>query len=402
MKDIHNVSRILRFSFVSLLILCLNFSFGQNEYTLGESEFNQNKEESTVFTSFIPEKYPKLPDSIDLSFKMPPAGEQGTKGSCWAWATTYVVRSVMDNTKDYLTDGSLNLNSVYSPEYVYQIYKGDISDCDWGAYSYEMLERILRDGVVKYADFAYNENACNNQPSKTLINNAKSYAKSGYVVDVVHDLFSIQQVLSTNQPLVISIRVDDYFVTKGNVTKANPYWQEFHTRKGSHAMVVVGYNNKLKALKVLNSWGKTFGDDGYTWISYSIINSAMNYCCYPKKENKEAMDQALPANPESTATTIWPSESGRKLSSWFKKGYYRLFDNLHIGLAGFSIKNRFALIEIRDSSGNLKTSFYIDEKSKKQFFINGKKYEFSFDNIGNAGHNPFKKALYFSLENINL
>ncbi len=81
-----------------------------------------------------------------------------------------------------------------------------------------------------------------------------------------------------------------------------------------------------------------------------------------------------------------------------QRGYYRVFDQLKIGLAGLSKEKKFALIEIRDSNGALQNSFYIDENTTKEFYINEKKYYFTFDNIGNAGYNPLKKAVYFTIE----
>lgn len=393
-----------------LFVLTCSISLAQTEYKLGEKDLTQDKEQAIVFTSYEKAILPKLKDSVDLMYLMPPAGNQGTKGSCWAWATTYVLRSVMDNAKTYLTNDVLNTATVYSPEYVYQIYKGDIEDCDWGAYSYEMLDRILKDGVVKYSDFSYDEKACNKQPKDELKKTAKNFSKTGYLVEKINDLYSIQKVLSENQPLVISIKVDDFFCKKGNITKLSPFWNEFHTRKGSHAMVVVGYNNRLNALKVLNSWGESFGDKGYVWISYSIINSAMNYCCYPKKIANENLSIKTEFEEESSEkrTTVsdskstWPTIDTKRLSTWFKEGYYRVFDNFRVGLAALDKRKKFAIVDIRDDEGELKTSFYIDVNTTKEFYMGGKKYQFSFDNIGSAGNNFFTKAVYFTINRVAL
>jgi C1A family cysteine protease len=40
--------------------------------------------------------------------------------------------------------------------------------------------------------------------------------------------------------------------------------------KGRHAMVICGYNGK-DAFKVRNSWGTTWGEDGYGWMSEGYI-----------------------------------------------------------------------------------------------------------------------------------
>jgi C1A family cysteine protease len=329
---------------------------------------------------------------------MPPAGDQGAKGSCWAWATAYVVRSTMDNPKSFVDAGKLNLKTVYSPEYVYQFYKGDVEDCNWGALSWQMLTKILDDGAVKFSDFGYDEQACNKRPSQSLISSASRFEKKGYKVQVVSDLFSIKKVLSEGQPLVISIMVDDYFCTAGNITRESPFWQDYHTRLGNHAMVVVGYNDRLKALKVLNSWGSKFADEGYVWISYSIVNSAMNYCCYPYKE-LESLPVTSNSNAEENQISV--QETSSAITTWFKQGYHRKFDGMKIVLAKLSPSKEFAVIEIRDEQYNLKTNFYIEVKSSKEFFVDDTKYSLTLDNIDRAGRNPFDKAAYFTISRLN-
>lgn len=42
---------------------------------------------------------------------------------------------------------------------------------------------------------------------------------------------------------------------------------------GNHAQVIVGYSAILDAFKVLNSWGTSFGDGGFAWISASFMAS---------------------------------------------------------------------------------------------------------------------------------
>lgn len=39
-----------------------------------------------------------------------------------------------------------------------------------------------------------------------------------------------------------------------------------------HSMVLVGYDNDLKRMKVANSWGERFGNKGYFYIPYVLIN----------------------------------------------------------------------------------------------------------------------------------
>jgi len=42
-----------------------------------------------------------------------------------------------------------------------------------------------------------------------------------------------------------------------------------------HCMVIVGYNDKYNAFKVLNSWGKNWGYGGYCYMSYDLFNLSL-------------------------------------------------------------------------------------------------------------------------------
>lgn len=38
-------------------------------------------------------------------------------------------------------------------------------------------------------------------------------------------------------------------------------------------MCVVGYDDSKKAVKIINSWGTSWGINGYGWISYDLIKN---------------------------------------------------------------------------------------------------------------------------------
>ena len=88
--------------FLSLLI-CFNVSItlsqdNPNIGNFGEDEFLINEEQSNSYITFEETTSSiTLPNSIDLSNKFPAAGNQGSMGSCWAWATTYAYFSYVKN-----------------------------------------------------------------------------------------------------------------------------------------------------------------------------------------------------------------------------------------------------------------------------------------------------------------
>ena len=43
-----------------------------------------------------------------------------------------------------------------------------------------------------------------------------------------------------------------------------------------HAMLVVGYSDKYEAFKIVNSWGRDWGNDGFVWIAYKAFENVLN------------------------------------------------------------------------------------------------------------------------------
>src|SRR5688572_5542501 len=75
----------------------VNFTIAQEIDSTGEEELSEQEEKAVINGKFDKKLFPNVKDSIDITELLPPPGEQGRRGSCWAWATTYAIRSFMDN-----------------------------------------------------------------------------------------------------------------------------------------------------------------------------------------------------------------------------------------------------------------------------------------------------------------
>lgn len=82
----------------------------------------------------------------------------------------------------------------------------------------------------------------------------------------IKDVF--EQVEKSNG-LVAGIYVYDEFDA---LNKNNPILNKISgSKRGSHAIAIVGYDKGKKTIKIRNSWGNKWGENGYGYISFSVF-----------------------------------------------------------------------------------------------------------------------------------
>ena len=88
---------------------------------------------------------------------------------------------------------------------------------------------------------------------------------------------SIKNLISSNVPVTFAIDAYQYSagLTNDNLIVA----AEYSSTAINHAQTIVGYNDSMTdgvhpdvgAFKVVNSWGKSWDNGGYYWISYDAF-----------------------------------------------------------------------------------------------------------------------------------
>ncbi|MFA8435004.1 MAG: C1 family peptidase [Marinifilaceae bacterium] len=202
------------------------------------------------------------PVSVELD--CPPVGNQGGEGSCVAWGTAYASRSISWKSAN---GGSYGFGSnIFSPEYVYNQIKAT-DNCGSGAYTVSGLELLKNQGVCVWDDMPYTDELCSLYPNDYQMQQAINYTISDYQrVSVTLDAF--KQQLAQGKPIVVAGAVYKAFYNLGDgdvMTTARG------RNYGGHCYCCVGYDDNLNAFKVLNSWGTSWGTNGYGWISYDIM-----------------------------------------------------------------------------------------------------------------------------------
>ncbi|MFK7947152.1 MAG: FISUMP domain-containing protein [Saprospiraceae bacterium] len=216
-----------------------------------------------------------LPSSADLSSDMPPVGSQGNIGSCVGWAVGYGLKSYHERVEFghslENSNGSPNLDNVFSPSYIYNQIKA--SDCGGGSSITDALNLLKNEGVCSWNNMPYTDLDCETQPNQNQRQQAANNIIESYSLIDIKEPSIVKAFLSGGYPVVIGIQLDIEFVN-ANDNNGEYIWTANNSPfVEGHAMVVVGYDDARNAYKVFNSWGKNWGNNGYIWIDYEHFNS---------------------------------------------------------------------------------------------------------------------------------
>ena len=197
-------------------------------------------------------------------------------GTCAAFATAYGARTIIEAQKNNWTDRTIITNHAFAPGFIYKICNPDNSRC-WGAYTGDLLSYMMKYGVPKRTDFPVE--CPGTFPSKDAFDKAAPYRIRNFV-----RLFGeydnartkterVKKSISERNPVVISMICPNSFdKAKGVWAPTESAGDPIHGRAhGRHAMCVVGYDDELYggAFEILNSWGKSWGNEGFIWIRYA-------------------------------------------------------------------------------------------------------------------------------------
>jgi uncharacterized protein YvpB len=74
------------------------------------------------------------------------------------------------------------------------------------------------------------------------------------------------------QPILVGVNSDDGFEN----ANAQFIWKSpIGNKTSGHATVVIGFDDAKNAFKILNSWGYTWGDQGFSWLDYGYYNQVV-------------------------------------------------------------------------------------------------------------------------------
>ncbi|MDE5421167.1 C1 family peptidase [Ancylomarina sp. DW003] len=269
--------KVLRSTLLLFSVAALTFSLpscDDSETVIKEDAIQENKMISNSGYLALPKaEYNKIPlaETISktksypssVSLNCPPVRNQGGEGSCVSWGVGYAARSISWQSAN---GGAYSLDyNIFSPEFIYNQIK--VGGCESGSYITDGLNLVEDQGVCLWADMPYTDVSCDLYPNNNQAALAANYKISNYNrLAIDKDTFKDQ--LAAGKPIVVGgpIYYQFYYMGYGDIQTRTGYYSY-----GGHCYCVVGYDDSKKAFKVYNSWGTSWGTDGYGWVSYKIM-----------------------------------------------------------------------------------------------------------------------------------
>ncbi len=247
------------------------------QYYTGMSFDNVSYEALPVTAPLSRGDFDQLPSSVSLQRFAPTPGNQGQTGTCVAWSSAYHARTISESIKLNRTSISEINANVYAPSFVYNQIRKE-PGCEKGTYIHEALELLSKKGVPKYADLPFD---CNRQIESNDFAKASGHRIEGYkILFNVNDnnkILPVKKSLSENKPVLIGMMVPESFFGPKGVWQ--PAQDEYSKSHPGHAMVTIGYDDNAYggSFLVMNSWGTSWGNQGFIWIRYNDFSHFVKY-----------------------------------------------------------------------------------------------------------------------------
>lgn len=337
-----------------------------------------------------------IPRALDLTPYCPEVRNQGDISSCVGWSAGYAAMTIERALQQGWTDKRHITENANSALFVYnQLANGDCQ----GVRMPKALQLLADQGNCLAREYDFDVNDCSADVPTELISKARNHRIDEHIrlfdpkatpeLKVKHT----KLVLSQEKPVIVGLKVlnnfyairdgdESWFPTVGDQTYA-----------GGHAMVVVGYDDDKfghgdpnvspgmsGAFKIMNSWGKNWGQNGFIWVRYSHFGAYCRHAYALMLQGGDAIDFTADVTAENTQEPelgrdlrLLGGSFGFKLftNQWiaeqplFKEKAVVLQDN-HYLLRNRSVGDQFQLFVQSDFEGGYIYVFSVDPLGKHE------------------------------------
>jgi len=253
--------------------------------------FSQNKPATGLL--FDDEAYEKTPvkarnvafqdvvaeqPSASLKEFVPEIKNQGGYGTCVGWSSAYYGRTILNARIEGITSYDEISKNTFSPVFTYLHANVDNDyNCQGGAYIGKAMETMVEIGSPYFKDYDVMCDSSIPDPIFKLAgeNKIKDYTRLFGKEDAEDvKIESVKRSLINGNPVIIGFTIENAFYASKNV-----FEPDHGETTGGHAMCVIGYDDEKYggAFEIVNSWGKSWGNEGFIWVRYADF---INYTRY--------------------------------------------------------------------------------------------------------------------------
>lgn len=247
-------------------------------------DYTQDQKEVKAISKKLGINKSKAPvESVDLRKWCSPVEDQGELGSCTAHAGIGVV--------EYYEKRSFNKRLEGSRLFLYKTTRNLMQETgDTGGWLRCTMGALCLCGVPEEKYWPYDIEKFDEDPGPFVYSIADNFEALKYFchdpvgakISYTSALGSVKKYLEAGIPSMFGFWGFPSF-DKSDVKGAIPYPCQNESAAWGHAVVAVGYDDKLKiknlncnkettgALLIRNSWGKEWGDKGYGWLPYDYV-----------------------------------------------------------------------------------------------------------------------------------
>jgi len=224
----------------------------------------------------------RVPAAVDLRQWCPPIEDQGELGSCTAHAGVGLVEFFERKAFGRHIDASRLF--LYKTTRTFAHLKGDS-----GAYLRSTMAALVLFGVPPEEYWPYAVKRFDAEPGAFCYSFAQNYQALQYIrldpagTSTGDLLKRIKANLAASLPSIFGFTVYDSISQADKAEGRIPFPGARERVLGGHAVMAVGYDDKLKitngsskkattgAILIRNSWGEGWGEGGYGWLPYEYV-----------------------------------------------------------------------------------------------------------------------------------
>ncbi len=394
--------------------LIQNYGLGQNQILQTGLIPSTGEEILSIPTNIYNEEeaYTQGIDSVDLTEKgmFPPHLKQDSTSACTAFALAYALKTFQEADENqcsvYNAYGEQIDSLIFSPSFLFKLIKKG-ENCTTPIKLPDALMALKRYGSVSIIDDPFIKRDlitdCKT-PNEDLIRKGKPYRIASFyqlsdskrINPEVFDgrkvglIERIKDRLINFHPVIIGAYLNSQFENEDYELfdyKGVPIWTNHHyTSESYHAMLIVGYNNKLQAFKLYNS----YGNYEFIWMKYNVFERLTNFDVYVAidvaKRHQEYVNNEEPRIQNYDWEEFYISDEKLLTKgevdmnvyehSFIENRYYKLT------VLGIDTNSEDIYLEFEDKSDSIfSNEIVLSRNNKQKFMWREKIFEFAYNNV---------------------